>query len=646
MPDYTGTSGNDLFDFNNLFNGDVFDGLGGQDTIDGSSLNNNYLFDFSNEVIATTDGNFVGTMLNFEEGIGGNGNDIMIGGTDAVAYNLDGGAGNDTISPGSAGIFNGEEYIGGSGTDVLDFSNLTTDFVIDMNAGSFNTGSFTATISGFEEIFAGSGNDFIREQTGVQSTLHGGLGNDTLATAGSGVAGGEIFDGGAGTDRFDFTNQSVSYIADLLNGVFSTINGGFATTLTSIEEASAGSGNDSLVAGDNVNAVYSLFGNGGNDTILARVGELVSGEVYDGGEGIDTFNFSGFTADYRLNTEIGTFRNANGSATGTAANFEIVLAGTGSDLIGGNNTDQRLEGNAGNDTIFGGEGTDTILGGSGQDVLRGDDGADSMDGGAGNDHMIGGDGADTLLGQAGNDTLIGADGADFLNGGDDNDLIAGDAGNDTAVGGLGNDTILGGSGFDSLSGGAGDDLIDGGAQADNLFGENGNDTLLGGAGFDRLFGGNGNDLAYGGSAGDGVFGEAGNDTLFGQAGNDRFFGGSGNDMIDGGADNDTIYAGAGFDTIVGSTGNDELWGLFNADVFIFADFGGGFGQDTIADFAATNVFERIDLSRVASITNLSDLLNNHTNQVGSNVLIDAGGGNTITLLNVNLGDLDATDFIF
>ncbi|MFC6583692.1 hypothetical protein [Sulfitobacter aestuariivivens] len=124
------------------------------------------------------------------------------------------------------------------------------------------------------------------------------------------------------------------------------------------------------------------------------------------------------------------------------------------------------------------------------------------------------------------------------------------------------------------------------------------------------------------------------------------FGGIGNDTLDGSVGNDSLFGGAGFDTLLGGTGNDVLAGNFNADRFVFADFGGGFGQDTITDFAATNDFERIDLSRVASIVNLQDLVANHMNQVGLNVFINAGGGNTITLLNVDINDLGASDFVF
>ena len=170
--------------------------------------------------------------------------------------------------------------------------------------------------------------------------------------------------------------------------------------------------------------------------------------------------------------------------------------------------------------------------------------------------------------------------------------------NDLILGGTGPDALFGQAGFDHLNGGEGNDLLEGGHQADNLFGGTGDDTLRGGQGFDRLFGGDGND---------------------------------------------TLFGGAGFDTLIGGTGNDLLLGNFNADRFVFAD---GHGNDTIGDFATDNGFEKIDLSNVSAIVNLFDLLNNHATQAGANVLIDTGGGDSITLTGVNLADLDSSDFVF
>lgn len=646
MPDYTGTIFNDLYDFPGLNTGDVLDALGGQDTLDATGTNNDYLYDLENNVISVTNGTFLSTIRNFEEVIGGNGDDILIGNNTAAINNLNGGNGDDTVSSGSAGIRTGDVYAGGAGTNVLDLSNLSGDHTIDMNTGDFMSGGQTATISGFQEIIAGSGDDFIRERSGVQSTIHGGLGDDTLATASSGVGGGEVFNGGGGTDMFDFSNQTVGYVADLVNGVFDRDNGGFATTLTSIEEVSAGSGNDSLIAGSVDAAVYGLFGNGGDDTIIARDGTLRDGDTYDGGTGTDTFNFASFTGDFRLNTATGLFRSADGTEVGRAAGFETVVAGSGNDVIGGNDEAQLIMGNSGNDIITGGDGNDTLDGGNDRDVLRADDGNDSVIGGSGNDFGSGGDGMDTLLGGTGDDTMVGGDGADSLNGGDDNDALAGNNGNDTVIGGGGADRLYGEAGFDYLEGGNGNDRLEGGAQADNLLGGTGADTMLGGSGFDRVFGGDGDDLAYGGTESDALFGQDDHDRLFGQNGDDRLYGGNGHDFLDGGNNNDELYGGAGFDTIVGGGGNDFMTGNFNADVFLFSDFGPGFGQDTITDFDALNGFERIDLSRVSTINNLFDLFSNHISTQGADVVINAGGGNTIRLLNTDFNDLDATDFIF
>ncbi|UUO16893.1 DUF4214 domain-containing protein [Dolichospermum heterosporum] len=79
-------------------------------------------------------------------------------------------------------------------------------------------------------------------------------------------------------------------------------------------------------------------------------------------------------------------------------------------------------------------------------------------------------------------------------GGAGNDTLTGGAGNDTLTGGDGNDTLTGGAGNDTLTGGAGNDTLTGGASNDTLTGGDGNDTLTGGAGSDTLTGGAGNDI--------------------------------------------------------------------------------------------------------------------------------------------------------
>ena len=265
--------------------------------------------------------------------------------------------------------------------------------------------------------------------------------------------------------------------------------------------------------------------------------------------------------------------------------------------------------------------------------------APQLFGTAGDDAMTDTIGANRMNGRDGNDTLMGEEGDDTILGGSQEDSL---------VGGAGNDLLRGEAGFDTLDGGDGDDVLDGGLQADRLYGRTGDDTLSGGAGQDRLFGGAGDDNLDGGDGDDRLFGHTGDDTLQGGAGNDRLFGLGGNDLLEGGDGDDTLEGGNLYDTLIGGAGDDLMTGGMHADRFVFAD---GHGDDTITDFNAANVLEKIDLSAVAAITSVADLDLADPNagaavQVGADVVIDTGGGNSITLVGVNFADLDASDFIF
>ena len=250
---------------------------------------------------------------------------------------------------------------------------------------------------------------------------------------------------------------------------------------------------------------------------------------------------------------------------------------------------------------------------------------------------------DSVRAGTGDDTVDGFDGDDWIEGGDGNDVLYGGTQEDRLYGGEGDDTLYGGAGFDRLEGGPGNDILFGGNQADNLLGGHGNDVMWGEGGFDRLFGGDGDDWGDAGDGPDALFGERGNDTLHGGAGEDRLFGGVGNDMLSGGPGDDNLQGGAGFDVLDGGVGNDILTGNFNADTFVFVD---GHGDDIITDFEATNPFEKIDLSALTAIVDFDDLFANHIAQVETDMVINAGGGDRITALDVALGDLDAGDFIF
>ena len=142
---------------------------------------------------------------------------------------------------------------------------------------------------------------------------------------------------------------------------------------------------------------------------------------------------------------------------------------------------------------------------------------------------------------------------------------------------------------------------------------------------------------------DNMRGFGGGDTMNGRGGSDRLKGDSGNDILNGGNGNDVLIGGSGRDFLSGDAGKDRLKGVGGSDVFIFSDGG---GKDKILDFDANNNREDIDLSAVTNIEDFSDLTSNHMTQVGDNVVIDDGDNLIITLMNVDIADLNNANFVF
>ncbi|GEM_PF-1868141 len=181
----------------------------------------------------------------------------------------------------------------------------------------------------------------------------------------------------------------------------------------------------------------------------------------------------------------------------------------------------------------------------------------------------------------------------------------------------------------------------GGGKLNDVFkGSDFNDLFAGLGGNDRMAGGKGNDQMVGGRGNDKMLGGSGKDLLSGDKGNDKMFGGGGKDQMVGGKGRDLMKGGGGDDFIMGGKGNDKMGGGGGSDTFFFQN---GDGNDTIKDFAFG--VDNIALQGVTAITDFNDLSNNHMAQVGADVVITYGA-NSITLENVNLGDLSASDFIF
>lgn len=412
-----------------------------------------------------------------------------------------------------------------------------------------------------------------------------------------------------------------------------------------------GSARSSHFIGDS----HWVFGDliGGNDTFLGTFfliygdavriedgGSLIGGDdIIDRGNGGNSGGFFYGDADYSEGPVVGGDDILIGDATAIGrqtfyGDIDTLFFGTNPSLHGGNDT---IDGGGGNDIIYGDarsiatEGNSELIGGD--DIINGLNGDDLIYGDFANSDFPG-------------PYITGILGNDILDGGNGNDTIYGDVGSVAGTGGImtgGHDTIFGQAGNDRLYGNAGNDFIDGGRHNDIIDGGIGRDTIVGGDGNDKAFGSAGNDTLLGNRGNDVLRGNDGADRVSGGNGDDIVFGGAQSDIVNGNNGNDILSGGGGYDTLNGGTGDDILTGGSNADIFVFS---GAFGNDRITDYDANNDAEDIDLSGVASIVNFSDLLNNHTSQIGTDVVIDDLLGNTITLENVDIGDLNIADFIF
>lgn len=140
----------------------------------------------------------------------------------------------------------------------------------------------------------------------------------------------------------------------------------------------------------------------------------------------------------------------------------------------------------------------------------------------------------------------------------------------------------------------------------------------------------GNDTMCGGNSGDTVTSSAGADIMHGNNGKDLLIGGSGPD---------TMYGDNGSDTLIAGTGADTMTGGNSPDLFVF---GYGAHDQKITDFDTKNEQIEIHPGMVDNWNDLSHLMH----QDGNNVVIEFDSTHTITLVDVTLKSLHASNFIF
>ena len=288
-----------------------------------------------------------------------------------------------------------------SSTPTLSLHQDTHGATIDLTMSTVNLAHVNsngylkdASAQGFHHIVGTSGNDQFNYTAGLNLSLDGGGGVDTLllhsgttvnltssAMTGTGIlsalniesivgstgadlflmgSGAETIDGGYGQNIIDFHTQTTGVLVQLNANDFGTASGlGIANDwLTNIEVVVGSSGNDTLIA-DNLSD--SLYGGAGNDTIVAGNGS----DVFDGGSGVNLLSYQSVSGSITLvlGDSALTSGTAWGSGIGTdlLTNFEIIAGSSHSDNF------QLLSRNTQHLT-----GSVTLDGGSGQDSLFAD----------------------------------------------------------------------------------------------------------------------------------------------------------------------------------------------------------------------------------------------------------------------------------
>lgn len=234
---------------------------------------------------------------------------------DLMYFNLDGGAGNDTV----VGANNADILAGGSGDDE----------VYGLGGDDSLTGG-----TGSDDLYGGNGNDLADGGSGHDNIyggdgsdgLTGGLGDDHL----SGGAGNDNLDGGDGYDHMYGGNGD------------DWMSGGAGN-----DYMEGNAGNDCMTGGDGNDTMYgdSNYYNG-----EMRAIEVGGDDRMLGGNGDD--NMFGGAGNDKMNGEAGD---------------DNVYGDNGNDLVAGG---------AGNDNVYGGNGDDIVRGGMGEDTLYGGAGCD------------------------------------------------------------------------------------------------------------------------------------------------------------------------------------------------------------------------------------------------------------------------------
>ncbi|MCX7368181.1 MAG: calcium-binding protein [Alphaproteobacteria bacterium] len=241
--------------------------------------------------------------------------DSLQGGSSQFQY-LYGDDGNDTLVAGGGSA---QELHGGDGDDSLQGGNY-------ISQSSYDPAQFLNGLAGNDTLVGGGGNDQIlrggdgddslQGGNGVGQYLYGDAGNDTLV----GGLGNNTLIGGNGTDWASYAPGTGAVTVDL--GAGTSSDGSGNDSLTGIENALGGNGDDSILGDGLANVLDGGAGNDtldgglGNDTLIGGAGNDIldpgtaasgGADLVLGGDGTDTLVLAARPADYSFTTSGASF---------------------------------------------------------------------------------------------------------------------------------------------------------------------------------------------------------------------------------------------------------------------------------------------------------------------------------------------------
>ena len=463
--------------------------------------------------------------------MGGDGHDTVSGelGDDHVS----GGAGNDLIygGPGNDVLYFDDgidTYDGGSGVDTISFAGLNAPLgdvwgvSIYLTSSSSNESGGIAddTIVSVENVIGSSMKDNI-VGGGENNDFDGGAGDDRLWGYGGadtlvGGAGADYLNGGSGIDTVSYRTSISGVHVDLLNvdqqGPIIEKGDADGDVYVSIEYVEGSEAADYIRGPDIAGALghHKFFGLGGNDVFGSSPGS----QIYHGGDGIDTVDYSGTSGAVTIDLNVNTAHSGSaGEAKGGDAegdhfdSIEQIIGSSGHDVLTGSDRSERFSGGPGGDTMRGRGGDDSyVLSGNDQSNNWVSDSSGELDYVLVASVLLGDDfrlvranDTDSTLRVEGK-TADGLESRMFLSGqfgyGSDPKIerLAFENGSFIEISHL-EQTTFGqqDTGTENVNGGATADFLMGGAGNEHIIGGGHRDILIGGSGADSLYGGDGSD---------------------------------------------------------------------------------------------------------------------------------------------------------